>query len=447
MATIRYDIKEKATNMRKGYRIHSAIVQYKKDGKPKRKTFKDKAQAKSFYDGLILKEKTVGQQFWDLKPADAQLAFSAFDRAREGGYNLLEALTFYEHRTNNICDIPLQEVGEDMIELNNQKDCSISYKRTFETVVNWFCGYYSDRNINTFTTEDIDNAINDPVNKWSISTKENKKRNLSIFFNLAIKHKMCKENPVKYLNSKERKKVISNFIDYMTASEAEALMEVVINKLPQYVPVFAMCLYNGLRIDTAARMIPSDIHIEKRLLHVPACIDKTNNDRTIDMTPKCHYYLEKYMNKQSALPCMMPHVYLEEEGQRVLKYDEAFKLSDKERRRVKTYTPEQLHRLNYKLYEDWKHANHDRFNNFRRIAKYTLTKAGGRWPANGHRHAFITHYMMIEQDATKVSHIAGNSPRMCYSNYIGKCLDKEDALKYFAVPEKEGVIVSMNTAA
>ena len=428
--TYREDVMEKNKNLRKGYRVYPAVVTYMKEGRQRRKTFQSKELAKLFYADLKHKEKTVGKAFWDLKPQDAEVAFSAWERAKSGGYQLLEALTFFEAATGNTSNEPVGEVADIIINIKAKAQVSISYKRTFEPVLRWFADKDPERGMDSFTTQDIDKMVDDPANGWSLRTRQNKKKNLSIFFNMAKEMKLCRENPVKYLDKKTAKKAITTYIDYVTPQEAEIIMQAVAEYRPRFIPIFAMVLYNGLRFDTATRMIESDIHLNHKKIRIPDCIDKAYG-RTIDMTDKCYYWLQQCTNAKSwpklndvQLPVVMPTY----EGKEII--------------------PEKLAAIDYNELVNWKHINKERFGCIRQMVVHYVKKIeGGRWPTNGCRHGFITHFLQITQDAQKTAYFSGNTPKMINEHYDGKLFDAKQAKEYFAVPDKAENVIKLKTKA
>jgi len=418
--TYREDVVEKNKNLLKGYRVYPAVVTYMKDGKQRRKTFKSKLKAKAFYDALAHKEKTVGKDFWDLSPRDAETAFSAWKRAKEAGYSLFDALSFFEAQTGTTTNTAIGEVYEAIIEMKETEPISVRYKRNFRKHVTWFVELDMDRNINLITTECIDNAVRDNIYGWSLSGQEMVKRHLSVFFGLAKKLRYCKDNPVVLLDRKKRVKVMENrFIDYVTPKEAELIMEAVVEKRPQFVPAFAMVLYNGLRFDTAIRMIKDDVHLEHKKLRIPDPIDKSYG-RTMDMTEKCYYWLSRYL-KGAQMPCL-PCTY-----------------------KGKPIKPEALNQIDFDACEEWKFQNLEAFNAPRMtVQNHLKKKEGSRWPRNGCRHAFCTHFLQITQDAGKTAFFAGNTPKMINKHYDGKLFDAKQAKEYFAVPDAGENVIKLS---
>jgi site-specific recombinase XerD len=419
--TLRFDVYEKNKNLKAGYRVYAAVVTYMKDGKQRRKTFKCVEQAKLFHAGLAQKEKTVGKRFWDLSPQNAEVAFSAWERAEKGGYQLLEALTYFEAATGNTSNEAIGEVADIIINVKSASQVSISYKRSFETIVRWLADLDPEKGMDSFSTADIDKAVDDKANGWSLRTRQHKKRHLSIFFNMAVEMKLCRENPVKYLNKKTTKKALTTFIDFVTPKEAEIIMAVVAKHRPQFVPAFALVLYNGLRMYTAARMIAADIHLEHDKVRIPDCIDKAYG-RTIDLTPKCRYWMERYL-KYAHMPALMPV----HNGEEII--------------------PEKLAAIDNDALEIWKYKCDEKFNGHRKmVVDYIKRVDGGRWPKNGCRHGFITHYLQLTQDAQKTAYAAGNTPKMINEHYDGKLFDANQVKEYFAVAEEAENIIKLNTA-
>ena len=59
--------------------------------------------------------------------------------------------------------------------------------------------------------------------------------------------------------------------------------------------------------------------------------------------------------------------------------------------------------------------------------------AGGRWPKNGHRHAFCTYYLAMTGDQQRTAFMAGNTPKMIQEHYDGKLFKKDIAKEWFDI--------------
>ena len=273
--TIRYDVYEKNKNLKAGYRIYPAVVTYQKDGKQRRKVFQCREQAKLFHDEMKSGVKRLGKAFFDLKPAEADLAYRALQRSKENGYDLFTALAFYEAQTKASANAIIDNIVEKVIGIKNTSLNTKKYKLNFEREVIRFASAHKGRYMDTFTTEDVDKFVNDSEKGWSVTTKEYNKRLLSVFFNIAKDLKYTLNNPVKFLNKKQYKKANPTYIEFFTPEDARHILRAASAGRPEYVVPLVLTLFNGPRIDTSCRMIAADIHLDYDTIVIPDAIDKS----------------------------------------------------------------------------------------------------------------------------------------------------------------------------
>ena len=400
--TIRFDVRENNKNVPNGYRIHPAVVTYMKDGKQKRKVFKDVKQAKLYYKRLQDGEKTLGQSFYDLKPSEASIAHNAYMRAKENGYDIYEALSFYEAKTKNNSNSIIDDVVDTIIELNDKKLNSPKYKKHFRLTVNRFSEAFSGRNLDDITTKEIDDYCSDAEKGWGITTQDYNKRLISKFYNMAKDCRYTDSNPVKRMTKKEAKKVNSTYIEFFTPEEAKIILRIAAANRPEYIVPLVLTFFNGLRIDTSTRMIAKDIHLDYDTIVVPDAIEKTYG-RSIEMLP----------NTKAWLKMFLPNAKMPIFGGKII--------------------PEQLAASDYDKFTQWCEDVRESWGSVRRYLNRHTKMNGGRWPKNGHRHAFCTYHLALHGDASKTSYMAGNSPKMLNENYDGKLFKKELAEEWFNI--------------
>ena len=400
--TLRFDVRENNKNVPNGYRIHPAVVTYMKDGKQKRKVFKDVKQAKLYYKRLQDGEKTLGQSFYDLKPSEASIAHNAYMRAKENGYDIYEALSFYEAKTKNNSNAIIDDIVDTIIELNDKKLNSPKYKKHFRLTVNRFSEAFSGRNLDDITTKEIDDYCSDAEKGWGITTQDYNKRLISKFYNMAKDCRYTDSNPVKRMSKKEAKKVNSTYIEFFTPEEARIILRIAAANRPEYIVPLVLTFFNGLRIDTSTRMIAKDIHLDYDTIVVPDAIEKTYG-RSIEMLPNTKAWLEMFMPK-AKMPIF---------GGKII--------------------PEQLAASDYDKFTQWCEDVRESWGSVRRYLNRHAKMNGGRWPKNGHRHAFCTYHLALHGDASKTSYMAGNSPKMLNENYDGKLFKKELAEEWFNI--------------
>jgi len=127
------------------------------------------------------------------------------------------------------------------------------------------------------------------------------------------------------------------------------------------------------------------------------------------MMPNTKAWLEKYL-PQSILPVLRPA-------------DGGF-------------IPEVLASQDHNKFEEWKFDCRQAWATVRTfISRHLKLKEneGGRWPKNGLRHAFCTHYLALTGDLQKTAYMAGNTPEMIQKDYDGKLFKKEQAEEYFNI--------------
>ena len=407
--TIRFDVKETSPSLKDGFRIIPALVTYQLDGKQKRRSFTCKKAGKRFYDNVKAQTSNLGKAFWALKPADADLACRALERSHNNGYDLMTALAFYEAQTKLSGNAMIDHVVDKIVALKMAEPLSKKYKENCERDMHRFAKAHSGWLLDTFKPSDIENYVNDEEKGWGIVTREYNKRLISVFFNMCKKLKYTIKNPVEFLPKKQRAKVAANrYIDFINPDEARIILRIAEKKRPQYVVPLVLTMFNGLRMDTSTRMHPRDISPEHSRINVPHCIDKSYG-RAIDMMPNTKAWLEKYLPIS-----ILPVLRLSNNG----------------------FIPEVLASQDHEKFEDWKYDCRHAWATVRAfVCRHLKLKEneGGRWPKNGLRHAFCTHYLALTGDLQKTAYMAGNTPEMIQKDYDGKLFKKEQAEEYFNI--------------
>ena len=404
MATLNFDVKETNKRLKAGFRIFPAVVCYRLNNKTKRRTFQCKAQAQSFYNSILTEQKNYGTSFYkDLKPAEADLAYRAFDRAKTNGYDIMTALAFYEAQTKLSGNAIVSDIAEKIIALKWAGTTQQKYKINFERAINRFSAAHKGKELDSFTAEDIDKYVADPEKGWNIITQDYNKRLISHFFNLCKEQKYCAANPVKRMDKKTFKRVAPAYIQFYKPEEVRIILRQAAAGRPEMVVPLALTFFNGLRIDTSCRMIENDIHLDYDSIYIPDAIDKSYG-RTINLMPNCKAWLEMFLPK-SKMPIFG---------------------NDK-------LIPAQLASQNYDKFTAWCLDVQSEWGTKNKYLTRHTVKNGGKWIKNGHRHSFCTYYLAMHNDQHKTAFMAGNTPQMIQEHYDGRLFKKDLCREYFDI--------------
>ncbi|MBE6412794.1 MAG: hypothetical protein E7036_09640 [Opitutales bacterium] len=195
------------------------------------------------------------------------------------------------------------------------------------------------------------------------------------FFSWSATRGYIKESPFTYLHDSDLPKSSSSSHKSPTIETTKKFFSLVETKYPQYVGIFALVAFGGIRITEATRLNISNIDFEEREIIITKSISKTKrNWLQANMPDNVWEWIKKYPPNENWIKC------------------------DKNvRMKIYAYT--------------------------QRIIAH-----------NGLRHAFATYHLSMHRDSPKTSILMRHrNPDMLWQNYLEDLVSRKKAQEYFNI--------------
>jgi integrase len=231
-----------------------------------------------------------------------------------------------------------------------------------------------------FASSHICDLTPEILNRWLITqpvvatTRNNIRRNLSVFFTYAVDNMWTKENPIRKVKRANTKRLETKEPCVYTPEQAASIL---LHSDHDLVPFFAIGMFAGLRTSEIERLDWHQVDLNGKKIKVEAGNSKTGQKRFVPMSDNLLEWLNPYAQTQGPVA---PH-------------------SDEERR------------------------------------KAVRDRAGipAKGMANAMRHSYCSYHFNLFDNAPQTSKNAGHmSPAMLYSNYH-HLVEKTACERYFAI--------------
>ena len=385
-------VKEWKTNGRSRW-----VVDGRQNGKRKRIQFDTKTQAETW---LKAENKDTTQSAWwlDLKNGERADIMNAFERSREMGFSLLDAVHYYGVQGRGktfLKKMSLKEAVGDLggdkrfkdynqgesrpsgfLAAKARKGCTPRSLSTLGCVVHNFMDFVGgDTQCATITPEDIEDWLDAGGIKgshWKNNTKLGYTRDVKNLFNWLIRQDVLKENPV---NKIEQIMVGEFEPQILTVDQSREFMEVTREHDPELLTAAALNLFCGIRPSEVRRLGEQNISIEQGEVELKGKQTKTRRKRFVDMSDNC----VAWMKLGAELP---------------------------------------ISNLNPR----WS-----------ALTKTVKAKWGiDKWPHDCLRHSFCSYYLAHHEDAAKTALQAGHTESVLFQHYR-KMVRREDAEKFWGI--------------
>ena len=385
-------VKEWKTNGRSRW-----VVDGRQNGKRKRIQFDTKTQAETW---LKAENKDTTQSAWwlDLKNGERADIMNAFERSREMGFSLLDAVHYYGVQGRGKTFLKKMSLKEAVGELGGdkrlknykqgeskpsgflaakaRKGCTLRTLWSLSSVVKNFRDFVGgDTQCATITPEDIEDWLDAGGIKgldWENVTKASYTRQVKNLFNWLIRQDVLKENPV---NKIEQIMVGEFEPQILTVDQSREFMEVTREHDPELLTAAALNLFCGIRPSEVRRLGEQNISIEQGEVELKGNQTKTRRKRFVDMSDNC----VAWMKLGAELPIV--------------------NLADRWSALTKTVK-----------------------------AKWGIDK----WPHDCLRHSFCSYYLAHHEDAAKTALQAGHTESVLFQHYR-KMVRREDAEKFWGI--------------
>jgi integrase len=265
-----------------------------------------------------------------------------------------------------------------------------NYVRILGWVLKDFAGDFKSKNVNDITRHEVESWL-DPIG--NLTTRKNRIRDLSIFFEFCRRRGYCGSNPLEHI---ERPVVSLRRPDIFTVEEAAALLTTAqLHPELELVPAIAIGLFAGLRMSEIKQLDWRNVDFEHGIIDVDESIAKMRQQRNVDINDLLSEWLTPHAKTKGPV------------------------------------IPEGFRRKMEKL---------------RKLAEIT------KWPDNGLRHSFgsyhVAHFQNPNMTALQMGH---STTDMLFKHYRNYRIRKTDAERYWklapAAADKKIVAFATSTAA
>jgi integrase len=259
------------------------VVNYREDGKRKRKFFetKEEASAEAALKNVQLKKSGIeGAEFSSRLRVMAQ---ECAERLLKCGKTLKDATDFFlAHVKTSEKSCTTAGLVEELIAKKAVK-ASKRYLDDLRNRLDFFAKVFGERLVAEITNVEIDDWLD--ALKVLATTRNNYRRVLIVMFNYAVKRGYATSNPAA---KTEKTDGIDSPPGILTVAETARLLE---NASPELLPYVAIGAFAGLRRAELERLDWSEIDFDENFIEVTAKKAKTARRRLVQMQPNLREWL------------------------------------------------------------------------------------------------------------------------------------------------------------
>jgi integrase len=252
-------------------------------GKRVQKNYKTKAEATAGAERELAKFRDYGRDYLNLTPEQFRACAEAVRTLTEKGFQataVAEAARFFiEHNDPNAQHRTVAEVLAEFMQSKTNAGLADASIRDYKQKVGRFANTMGERLIHTIVPAEIEDWLNSVDAKGC--TRQDYRRNLSIFFKFAVTRKYSKENSAAAVS---KVRVAQRSPAIFTPQEVRILLSAAQrHNLRRMLPYFAIGCLCGIRPWELRRTSWNNINITTRQIYVTAEAAKTGHDRFVDM--------------------------------------------------------------------------------------------------------------------------------------------------------------------
>ena len=355
-----------------------------------RRTFKDREEAKGYYDLAKAQLQDFGNAAMSISDALRGEAVKCSQELQPFGKTITDATRFYvDHLTEITRSQMVSHVVNELQAACKADGKSVRYLRDLKYRLGRFATDFGSRHIAEISTADIDQWLRD-LNLGPVS-RNTFRRRLVTLFKFAKTHGWCRTIPAA---ESTRVREVSDEVGILTPSELSGLLNVASEET---IPYWTIGAFAGLRATEIERLEWADVNLNRRWIKVRAKHAKSASRRLVDIQPNLLKWLRPYQDRTGKV------------------------------------VPENLR---VKLLEDRKRA----------------TEAGSltrKWPSNALRHSFASYYLARFDNAGKLALQLGHVGQDLIFRHYREVVTRADAKRYWnIVPElKSTKVVPFQKAA
>jgi len=354
-----------------------------------RRTFKDREEAKGYYDLAKAQIQDFGTAAMSISDALRSEAVKCSQELEPFSKTIADATRFYVDHLKEISRS--QTVSHAITQLRAARKAdgnSVRYLRDLKYRLGRFEEDFGSRHIAEITTTDIDQWLRQ-LGLGSVS-RNTFRRRLVTLFKFAKTNGWCRTVPAA---ESARVREVSDEIGILTPGELSGLLKVASEET---VPYWTIGAFAGLRASEIERLDWADVNLDQRWIRVRAKHAKTASRRLVDIQP-------------NLLKWLLPY-----------------------RGRTGKVAPENLR---VKLLEDRKRA----------ADAGSLTR---KWPSNSLRHSFASYYLARFDNAAKLALQLGHVGQDIIFRHYREVVTRAEAKRYWNIaPSKDAKVIAFRKAA
>ncbi len=353
-----------------------------------RRTFKDREEAKGYYDLAKAQIQDFGNAAMSISDALRSEAVKCSQMLQPFGKTISDATRFYADHLNDITRSQTVSHAVSALQAACKADGkSVRYLRDLKYRLGRFEKDFGSRHVAEITTSDIDQWLRQ-LGLGSVS-RNSFRRRLVTLFKFAKTSGWCRTIPAA---ESARVREVSEEIGILTRGELSGLLQVASEET---IPYWTIGAFAGLRASEIERLDWADVNL--RHIRVRAKHAKTAARRLVDVQPNLRKWLLPY------------------------------------RGRTGKVTPENLR---VKLLADRKRA----------ADAGALTR---KWPSNALRHSFASYYLARFDDAAKLALQLGHVGQDIIFRHYREVVTRAEANRYWKIapPSKGAKIIAFTKAA
>lgn len=252
---------------------------------------------------------------------DAWTALSLLKHARSSK-SLTDATQFFlDHYKELDLEISTTQAVEEYLDARKGEalNGTISNRQLYSITsdLNRFADRFKERVVSSIAIPEIEDYLS--TGKVSLKTQNNRRSYLNTFYSFCMEKVYVGENPIEQIK-RHKVKQTRGSATTLTAKQAAKLMKFLetyqghrfkngtyAGKPGCMVPMFALCLFAGIRPDwkdgEISKIRPKDIKLSTDTIHIEPEAAKTNEKRLIKIQPNLKAWLKRYpLKKYPVLP-------------------------------------------------------------------------------------------------------------------------------------------------
>lgn len=357
------------------------VIAPKQGGGRTRRTFKEKAEAETYFDQAKVQHANHGAASLSVPEKLRVEALDCAERLAKHGKSLRDATDFYlEYLSTVSTSRRVREVVEEFLTAKEADGASERYLGDLRVRLTRFAVTFGENTIATITAREL--------NQWLRSlgvgtvTRNSYRRRLTALFNFARKEAYLARSP---LVDVDKPKERTGETEILTPAQMARLLEVA---SAETLPYWAIGGFAGLRRAELERLEWKDVDFEGGFINVSAANAKTASRRLVTIRPNLREWLAPYGTEQGPV------------------------------------CPAGLRK---RLEADRKAAG-----------------MGQDWPQNGLRHSFGSYHLAQFSDAAALALQMGNSPNMIFKYYREIVKPREAAAFWSLIPNRAKNVVELS---